>query len=124
MEGVKRIGIRTEGKARPLLVTVSTTDERNFIVEKARGTTNLGAGVRVKKDSHPAVRAEWKRLFDLKTAEEQKEVNIGKVVPLDHRKRQVTVDGRVIDPWKPFFLESRNNSFQDFSTITIFSWNI
>ncbi|ELT96752.1 hypothetical protein CAPTEDRAFT_192059 [Capitella teleta] len=95
---VKRNGERGDGnsrKIRPLLVTVSTEEERNEMVQRARGSTELGDGVRVKEDSHPAVRAEWKRLFDLKEAEEVKVKNTGKVVTVDLRKRQIHLPGYV-----------------------------
>ena len=65
---VKRIGSQDNGKIRPIQVTVASEEERNEIVRKAREFTGMGT-VRVKKDCHPAVRAEWKRLFDVKEME-------------------------------------------------------
>jgi hypothetical protein len=47
--------------------------------------------VKVKKDGHPAVRAEWTRLFAVKAAEEAKAGNSGRVVELNWKKRQVTI---------------------------------
>ena len=104
VENVKRIGAPGPGKKRPLLVTMTSVEERNKTVEKGRENSHLlTQGVRMKKDTHPAVRAEWKRLFDVKTAEEQKAENANRVVAVDLRKRQVTIDGQVIDTWKPVF---------------------
>jgi len=94
----RRIGTAAEGKRRPLLVVMSTKEERDLIVEKARNTV-LGANVRVKKDTHPAIRAEWTRLFDQKTAEENKPENAGCQITLDLKKRQLLRDGVVIDSW-------------------------
>lgn len=99
---MKRIGTRDDDKVRPLLVTVGSEDERNEIVKKARECTSM-RGVRLKKDCHPSVRAEWKRLFDVKKAEETKAENAGKVVTVNLRKRNVTIDDRVIDTWKQPF---------------------
>jgi hypothetical protein len=99
----KRIGAKVEGKVRALLVTVPSEEKRNDFVLKARNNNDLGTGIRVKKDSHPAVRAEWTRLFNLKATEEAKAENAGKVVAIDLKKRHVTIDGQIIDSWKPLF---------------------
>jgi len=96
----KRIGKVAPGKTQPILATVSTKELRDQIVNMARrcADPNL-ACVRIKKDIHPSVRAEWKRLFDVKEAEEKKPENSGKAIALDFKKRQVTCDGAVIDTW-------------------------
>jgi hypothetical protein len=93
-----------EGKVRALLVTVPSEEKRNDFVQKARNNNDLGTGIRVKKDSHPAVvRAEWTRLFNLKATEEAKAENAGKVVAIDLKKRHLTIDGQIVDSWKPLF---------------------
>ena len=117
----KRIGVKVEGKVRALLVTVLLEEKRNDFVQKARNNNDLGTGIRVKKDSHPAVRAEWTRLFNLKATEEAKAENAGKVVAIDMKKRHVTIDGQIIDSWKPLFLDRWNSTP---STCTIVSLNI
>ena len=98
IEMTRRIGAAADGKKRPLLVVMATKEERDLIVERGRNTA-LGANVRVKKDTHPAVRAEWKRLFDQRTAEESKPENSGCQITLDLKKRQLLRDGVVIDSW-------------------------
>lgn len=73
---------------------------RNRIVNAARICDKPEMnGIRVKKDMHPSVRNEWKRLFEAKEAELRKPENAGKVVELDLKKRQITCDGLVIDSW-------------------------
>lgn len=102
----KRIGElgSRPGTSRPLLVVLPTAKDRNRIVELGRKNSSLQAqGIHMKKDSHPAVRAEWKRLFGIKDAEAAKPENAGRSVTLDWKKRQVTVDGQVVASWGPLF---------------------
>jgi hypothetical protein len=96
----KRVGTQEPGKVRALLVRLESGRTRDALADAARRSTDLG-DIRVKKDSHPAIRAEWKRLFEVKRKEEA--ANAGKAVALDFRKRQVTVDGVTVDSWRPVF---------------------
>lgn len=92
----RRIGQQDDDKVRPILVTVMTTDVRNKIVSDAKNEANPSlAGIRIKKDTHPAVRQEWQRLFAVKERLE----NEGQNITIDMRKRQVLQDGEVIDMW-------------------------
>ena len=101
---VKRLGNQASDKARPILVTLGTTDARNRLVELARTTTKAELrGIRIKKDTHPAARAEWKRLHGVKEREEARSENVGRAVALDWKKRQVTIDGNVVDSWNALF---------------------
>ena len=100
--GVKRIGEARGGKPRTMLVSVQSSKLRNEIVNAARSNTDLG-NIRIKKDTSPAVRNEWGRLFRVKEEEEKRPENAGKVIAIDTRKRQVICDGQVIDSWKPLF---------------------
>jgi hypothetical protein len=97
---VKRIGAPEAGKTRPILTIVKTNELRNKIVNAARSSTQeLMKDIQVKKDMDPSVRAEWKRLFDSKKAEEEKPENANRRVVLDFKKRQVTCDGQIVDSW-------------------------
>ena len=102
IKSVRRIGQQDPAKVRPLMVTVSKNEIRNNLVDTARGNQTLGR-VKVKRDSHPAVRAEWKRLFDLVTSEEAKPGNVGRNIRVDIKKKQVLCDDLVIDSWKTNF---------------------
>ena len=64
---IKQLGDVQEGKCRPILVETESTTIRNRIVAHAKNLKDDGEQykkIRVKKDTHPAVRREWKRLFD------------------------------------------------------------
>lgn len=96
----KRLGIEAADRARPILVVVTSMAMRNRIVDASRSCTHASMnGIRIKKDAHPAVRAEWKRLFETKEAEERKPENVDRNIVLNIKKRQVTCDGQVIDSW-------------------------
>ena len=53
----------------------------------------------VKKDVHPSVRNEWKRLHDAHKNEKERPENAGCRVYLDYRERKLYRDGVVIDTW-------------------------
>ena len=102
----KRLGAVTEGgRDRPILVTVESNDIRERIVKSAPKLDGSASGaiknVRIKRDSHPAIRKEWKRLFDAETSERNKPENRGCTIEFDKRKRQIKRDGVVIDSWCP-----------------------
>jgi hypothetical protein len=64
---VKRLGEKIANKTRPLLTIMTTKEERNKSVEAARNSRHDAMrGIRIKKDTHPAIRAEWTRLFKVK----------------------------------------------------------
>lgn len=90
-------------RARPILVTVATKDARDKVLEK---TTRLkdrrGAyeKIYVKKDVHPAVREEWKRLRAAEATEKGRPENQGCSIRFDARERKLYRNGVVIDEWK------------------------
>ena len=53
----------------------------------------------VKKDIHPSIRNEWKRLHDAERAEKERPENAGCVIRLEPRERKLYKDGVVIDSW-------------------------
>ncbi|MPC60093.1 hypothetical protein E2C01_054130 [Portunus trituberculatus] len=53
----------------------------------------------VKRDVHPSVRNEWKRLRDAEAAERAKPQNTGCVIKLDTRARKLYRDV-IIDSWR------------------------
>ena len=101
---IKRLGIAAPDKTRAVLVEVESVEKRNKLVTQAREcTAPTMKDIRLKKDLHPAVRNEWKRLFTAKETESRKPENAGKVILLDIRKKQLTCDGTIIDSWNPVF---------------------
>jgi len=104
VESIKRIGAAEQNKTRPLLLRVASTSMRNRVVDLARKCTNpVMANIKVRKDLHPSVRKEWKRLFEVKEAEEKKTENAGHVITIDMKRRAVLRDGDVIDSWSLLF---------------------
>jgi hypothetical protein len=95
----KRLGQQDDERVRPVMVTMTNSEIRNSVVEKARTHKGLGQA-KVKKDSHPAVRAEWTRLFAVVETEKAKADNVGRNIRLDIKKRQVLCNDEVIDSWK------------------------
>ena len=101
---IKRIGPETEDKVRPVLVSFTSMELRNKVVTAFRNLNHPSLeGVRLKKDTHPAARREWQRLFEVKETEQKKPENIGHTISVDMKKRQVLRDDEVIDTWKPSF---------------------
>ena len=56
----------------------------------------------IKKDVHPAVRNEWKRLKDVELAEKNRPENVGCTIRLDARERKIYRDNVVIDQWNAY----------------------
>ena len=97
-------------KCRPLLVKTANKQMRDSLLEEAKKLKDKEDGVPlaqkvgydsvyVKKDIHPSVRREWKRLRDLVDTEKVKPANQGCDIKLDPKTRTVTRNGVVIDRW-------------------------
>ena len=102
-----RLGKAEAGRNRPILAKVPSRAARDKILENTKELRAAGPAYRrisVKKDRHPAIRKEWKRLRGVETAEKGKPVNQGCTIRLDYKKREITRDGVVIDKWSPSFL--------------------
>ena len=105
----KRLGqTRSDGSSRPLLVMLEDEAQRNDVLLKAtqkagdRGdlhVPNINNTLRIKRDQHPAVRAEWGRLFRAVEAEKQKPENAGVQIVFDRKNRVITRAGEIIDRW-------------------------
>lgn len=100
----RRLG-RLEGdsnRKRPILVEIESRGMRDGLLSKTRGLKEKGQPydrIYVKKDVHPNVRKEWKRLRDAETAEKNRPENVGYVIRLDTRERKLYRDSEVIDQW-------------------------
>lgn len=95
------------GRRRPILVTVANKQVRDNILEKARLLKEAGGEytkIYIKKDVHPSVRKEWKRLHDVEKAEKERPENTGCIIHFNTRERKIYRDGVVIDAWNPEFL--------------------
>lgn len=103
VESIKRLGRDgTGGRKRPILVTLPSRSARDKLLSKSNRLKEAGGPygrIYVKKDVHPSIRNEWKRLRDVETAEKARPENVGCVVRLDTRERKVYRDNVVIDSW-------------------------
>ena len=100
----RRLGQSNPGvHKRLILVTLETKQVRDKILGKTKKLKDCGSpfdSVFVKRDTHPAVRNEWKRLHDAEKAEKEKPENVGCEIKLDTKERKLYRDGVVIDAWK------------------------
>ncbi len=102
----KRLGQHIQGsnRPRPLLVKLDSKFVRDKVLEKAMNLKNMTEPYKriyIKKDSHPEVRKEWKRLKDAEEEEKRRPSNAGCNIRLDYRERVLYRDGVVIDKWRP-----------------------
>ena len=100
----RRLGREPGGRKRPILVTLPSKQVREDLIKKARRLKDAGepfAQVYVKRDTHPSVRNEWKRLRDAEMAEKAKPENVGCIIRLDTRTRKLYRDDIEIDSWRP-----------------------
>ena len=100
----RRLGRNESGstRKRPILVVAGSKDDRDSTLAKSQELKGRGAPydkIYIKKDVHPAVRQEWKRLRDVTTAEKERPENQGSNVLFNVRERKVYRDGIVIDQW-------------------------
>lgn len=97
----RRLGkTRTDGNPRPLLVTLPSAETARQVLTAAKPNGGEFTDIRIKRDTHPAFRKEWGRLYSVENAEKQKPENAGRSVTFDKKKRQILVDGVVVDFWK------------------------
>ena len=104
----QRLGAEAGGRRkRPLLLTIRDKDTRSRILTNAKKLKDAGdhyTGIFVKKDVHPGVRKEWKRLREAEEREKERPENVGCVIRLDTRQRKLNCDNNIIDCWNPQFL--------------------
>lgn len=94
-----RLGTRgDDSRRRAILVTITSRETRDKILAKA-STLKQSAGefsrIYVKKDVHPSIRKEWRRLHDAEKVEKERPENSGCVIRLDTRERKLYRDGRL-----------------------------
>ena len=104
---VKRLGEEKADKTRPILVRLNSRIDRDSLIEKAKSLKDHAEAelksIYIKKDIHPLVRKEWKRLKDAETALNNDPSKGESVIMLDPKKRVITKDGVVVDRWQPNF---------------------
>ena len=109
VESVRRLGKLTEGatRARPIKVVLPSFEERRKVLDLQGNMETAQGGVlknmKLKRDVHPAIRKEYGRLYEAERNEKSKAENAGKEVLFDTKKRVLTVDGEIVDRFKPSF---------------------
>lgn len=85
---------------------MTTREAKDNVLDKAKILKNAGEGyerIYIKRDVHPSVRMEWKRLRSSETTEKARPENAGCIIRLDTRERKLYRDDVVIDTWNPQF---------------------
>lgn len=122
--GLNQAGGGTQPQAHLILLTLTDKIQRTTILSNASRLKACGGNfsrIYIKKDVHPSVRKEWRRLRDVEAAEKAKPENVGCVIRLDARELKVYKDNTVIDTWNAqFFLDGPHC----ISNIKIMSWNM
>ena len=100
--GTYRDGTPRRGP-RPILVVVASRDDRDVALDRSKELKTFGnenfKKIFIKKDVHPSVRAEWKRLHDVVKTEKERPGNAESDIRLDFKARKVYKDGQIIDQW-------------------------
>ena len=89
-------------RRRAMFVTVANRDERDVVLGKAKTLKTSGDTynkIYIKKNVHPSVRVEWRRLRDAEKTEKERPENVGCNIYLNTQERQLYKDGEVIDKW-------------------------
>lgn len=106
VQDIRRLGKPNSTKNRPLKVTLCKNSDRQDVVSKATALSTKDSPfkqIKIKKDTHPAVRHEWARLHESMRKEKAKTTNVGCDIRLDYINRQLLRDGSVIDTFvNPF----------------------
>ena len=88
-------------------VTFTKPGLRNEVVGASavlKNHTNASLkAIYLKKDIHPAIRREYKRIYDAEKREKDKPENQGIEVKYDKMSRTLIVNGQVIDRFRPNF---------------------
>ena len=104
----KRLGRQVDGRVRALLLHIPSAPQRESILANTSKLKQAGPAyqkVYVKKDVHPAVRNEWRRLRESEKKEKEKPENVGCNIRLDTRQRVLLRDEVVIDRWSPSYFQ-------------------
>ena len=108
IEGMERLGQVDENRAnrtRPLKVTLEQRSMRNSILKNSKNLKEQPEGsqykrVFLKRDQHPDIRNEEKRLYEVFKAEKNKPENADINVVFDRRARVVTVNNEEVDRFR------------------------
>ena len=110
IENIVRLGkadTSQPNKTRPLKVTFEKRTMRDKVLKnsnklKEQDEESVYRKIFLKKDTHPEVRKEEKRLYEVFKAEKNKAENVDKEVIFDRKTRVVTVNDEEVDRFKLF----------------------
>lgn len=98
----------SQRRSRPILFTLRDKDQRTSILNNANWLKSTGDNVSriyIKRDIHPSIMKEWRRLRDVEAAERARPENAGCVIRLDTKERKLYINNVVTDRWNAqFFL--------------------
>lgn len=102
IRGLRRLGRHQTDRKRPILVQLESKDAREKVLKEAKRLKEAGTTferIFMKRNVHPSVRNEWKRLREAEAAEKNRPENVGCVIRLDTKERKLYRDDAVIDSW-------------------------
>ena len=103
VKSTRRIGVLDDSKRRPILAEVNSKTDRDTALSKGKDlkthNSDIFHRIYVKKDQHPAVRNEWKRLHAVFKTEKERPGNEGHDIVFNFRERKIYRDEVVIDQW-------------------------
>ena len=107
MERLGQIDENQVNRSRPLKVTLEKRSMRNMILKNSKNLKDQPEGsplrkVFLKRDQHPGIQNEEKRLYEVFKAEKNKPENADKDVVFDRRTRVVKVNDEEGDRFKLF----------------------
>ena len=114
-DGARRLGRPVEGRNRPLLIKVGRKQRSKLLanskrLKEAGGRDGPFGKIFVKKDVHPAISREWKRLRDREAAEKAKPENVGCTIQFDPISRELRRNDVTIDSWMPQYFLNRGSN--------------
>ena len=98
---------------RPLLVSLNTAGDVRTVLTKTYNLKdkNEFRNVYIKRDEHPLVRKEWRRLREFARKERAAPINVEATIKIDYQKRAVTRNGEsILDFVSPFRGAGPNHS--------------
>lgn len=98
---------------RPLLVSLNTAGDVRAVLTKTYNLKekNEFKNVYIKRDEHPLVRKEWRRLREFARKEKEAPINAGCIIKIDYQKKAVTRNGEsILDFVSPFRSAGPNHS--------------
>ena len=104
VKSIRRIGSNHDGsRRRPIIAEVESKTDKDTALDKGKDlkthSNEIYHRIYVKKDQHPSVRQEWKRLHTVFTTEKERPGNEGCDIQFNFRERKVYKNGVIIDQW-------------------------